>query len=66
MQTLIFQKIIKVGTSLAVVVPANVARTLGWARGDIVSYGVYDNDIICITKIDERKMQELRPQKKHE
>ena len=40
-----YQKILKHGHSLAVVIPAQIARDLKWKRGDWVRMGVFGDDI---------------------
>ena len=35
-------KIVKIGNSLRITIPKDVARTLGWKEGDILQIGVVD------------------------
>lgn len=62
MEVLTIHKIIKVGDSLGVVIPKNILDGLGWQRGDQMVFGVYDVDALCICRISQEKLKELRPQ----
>lgn len=61
MENIIIAKVIKNGNSLAVVIPSNICRTLKIERGDQVTFGVYQDDIICIKKIQQRDLLKLKP-----
>lgn len=60
METLYTAKIIKIGTSKAVIIPVNVLSGLGWERGDnvILTFG-YD-DALIIKKIDDESIRRLK------
>lgn len=62
MNDIILTKVIKVGNSCAVVIPRDIRVALDIQRGDQVSFGVYSEDVICIRKISQRELQNLKPQ----
>jgi antitoxin component of MazEF toxin-antitoxin module len=66
MNTLRLTKIIKVGNSLAVVIPKDILNALSIERGDQVSFGVYSDDVICIRKISQRDLLNLKPKQPDE
>lgn len=66
MQTRIFGKIIKVGSSLAVVIPVDILNGMKIYRGDYVSFAVFADNQILLKKISAEKIQELKPQKKND
>ena len=51
----------RVGSSLAIVIPVNILRALKIERGDQMTFGVYADDVICIRKISAEQLRELRP-----
>jgi antitoxin component of MazEF toxin-antitoxin module len=55
-------KIVRVGTSLAVVIPINILRDLGIERGDHVAFAVAEGDVICMRKITDAEKLEIKPQ----
>ena len=65
MEQLRITKVIRVGNSLAVVIPKNILGALNMERGDQVSFGVYSDDVICIRKISQCDLLNLKP-KNHE
>lgn len=56
------QRVIKVGTSLAVVLPVNVCRALCIQRGDRVAFGVFEDNTLVVRKLTEAEVRALRPQ----
>jgi len=61
MQNLQITKVMRVGSSLAIVIPVNILRALKIERGDQMTFGVYADDVICIRKISAEQLRELRP-----
>lgn len=61
MENLQIVRIIKVGNSLAVVIPVNILRALKIQRGDAIAFGVYENDNILIRKITQNDLARLKP-----
>ena len=51
----------RVGTSLAVVIPVNILRALKIERGDQMAFGVYVEDVICIRKNSARGFIKIKP-----
>ncbi len=60
-ETLVLRKITKVGTSLGVVLPAEILRGLNLFRGDHLIFRVLENDVIAIRKITNEEMKILKP-----
>ncbi len=60
MKALHFTKLVKVGTSLGVVIPSNVVRALGWERGDILVFGFAGTDQLVIKRVTDVEFQELK------
>lgn len=56
MEYLKTSKIIKNGTSLAVVVPKNILTALRWERGDQIAFGVLDTNSIVIRKLTQEEI----------
>lgn len=54
-------RVIKVGSSLGVVLPVAVCRTLGIARGDLVSFGVFEENTVVIRKVTPEQLKQLAP-----
>jgi antitoxin component of MazEF toxin-antitoxin module len=54
-------RIIKNGTSLAVVIPVNILRALKIERGDQVAFAVAEGDIICMRKITDIDKFNIKP-----
>lgn len=61
MENLIITKVMRVGTSLAVVIPVNILRALKIERGDQMAFGVYVEDVICIRKIQQEDLLKIKP-----
>lgn len=55
-------KVIRVGSSLALVIPVQILRGLKIARGDKVVFGVYDENTIAIRRITTEELQKFKPQ----
>ena len=56
MEYLKTSKIIKNGTSLAVVIPKNILIALNLQRGDQVCFGVLENGVLCIKKVTQEDL----------
>lgn len=54
-------KIIKNGTSLAVVIPKNILRDLNFQRGDVIVFAVAEGDVLCLRKVKEAELLQLKP-----
>ena len=62
MENLQITKMMRVGTSLAIVIPVNILRALKIERGDQMAFGVYADDVICIRKIQQEELLKIKPQ----
>lgn len=56
----LFQRVIKVGTSLAVVLPVQLVRGLEIQRGDVVALSATQADQIVIKLFADYEIQRLR------
>lgn len=61
MERLYTSKIIKTGTSLALVIPVPVLRGLGFARGDILVFGIYEAGSFSCRRIRHDEIRSLKP-----
>ncbi len=55
-------KVIKVGSSLAVVIPAELLRALNIKRGDQVVYAVFSENQFCVRRLTEQELRAMKPQ----
>jgi antitoxin component of MazEF toxin-antitoxin module len=62
MEVIRIGKIIKIGNSLAVVLPKNVAQELKFERGDLVTYAVYGENSIVIKKVTTEEIKQMKPE----
>lgn len=54
-------KLIRVGNSLAVVIPIHILRELLIFRGDTLVVGVSQNNIICLRKMTDEEILQVKP-----
>lgn len=54
-------KIIKSGTSLAVVIPKSILNALNLERGDQIIFGIIDDKTIALRKISAEELKAIRP-----
>lgn len=54
-------KVIKNGTSLAIVIPVNILRELKINRGDTLAFAVAEGDIIMLRKVTDIEKLQLKP-----
>lgn len=54
------QRVIKVGNSLAITIPAHVARSLNFQRGDRVVYSCVEEETISFRKVNDKDVHDLR------
>ena len=57
MQYIRVSKIIKNGTSLAVVIPKEILVALKMQRGDQIAFGIYNENTLTITKINPQDLK---------
>lgn len=62
MDNLYTTKIVKVGTSRAVVIPSNILNGLRWERGDNVIFTFGYDDTLIIKKLDDDTIRRLKNQ----
>lgn len=62
METVRVQRVIRVGTSLAVVLPADICRSLKIEKGDSISFGVFESDTVVVRKLSANDLRSLRPE----
>lgn len=55
-------KVMKVGTSHAIVIPAYIMLALGIERGDYMVFAVYSNDILTMRKMSVEELRALKPE----
>lgn len=60
MQYIRTSKIMRVGTSLSIVIPVEILRALKMERGDQVVFGVYDDNTIIIKKIPDNELRNFQ------
>lgn len=60
MEELYTTKIVKVGTSRAVVIPSNVMDGLGWQRGDRVVFTFAADNQLIVKKLDDETIRNLK------
>lgn len=51
----------KVGNSIAIIVPVDLARMMRLQRGDEVIFGVIDSSTIAVRKLPDLFYQEIKP-----
>lgn len=62
MEELYITKIVKVGTSKAVVIPTNVLDGLGWRRGDRVVFTFAADNQLIVKRLDDETIRKLKEQ----
>ena len=53
-------KIVRVGSSLGVIVPVNILRGMNWQRGDVLVFSPMDNDVLALKRLSDKEVRELR------
>lgn len=61
MQNIRLVKVLSVGTSLGVILPAEVLRGLEIERGDRLALAVYGTDSIVLGKVTPELLTQLKP-----
>lgn len=56
------QVVIKVGNSLAVVLPKNITKELGIGRGDVITFAVYGENSVVVRKLTSDEIKQLQPE----
>lgn len=55
------RSVVKVGSSVAVVIPANIAAAFGLLPGDQIAFAVYDNGTFCGRKVTAAELLQIKP-----
>lgn len=61
MQTIFISKIIKVGTSVGIVIPVEILSGLKWQRGDFVIFGFAGTEQVFIKRLTDVEISNLKP-----
>ena len=54
-------KVAKIGTGLAVFIPAHIARALNVRRGDSVVFSVFNNNQFVVRVLSADEIRDLKP-----
>ena len=54
-------KVIKVGSSLAVVVPAQLARAMNLERGDQIVYAIFSKNQFVVRRLTDEELRAMKP-----
>ena len=54
-------KVIKVGSSLAVVVPAQLARAMNLERGDQIVYAIFSANQFVVRRLTDEELRAMKP-----
>lgn len=60
MEELRTTKIIRMGTSLGLIVPAPIVKGMGWKRGDRVVFTFSDNDYLLVKRPSDIELRQLK------
>jgi len=60
MQSSNIHRVIKVGKSLAVILPAHLARAVQFERGDAVAFSCVEENEMRVRKLNEQTLRDLR------
>lgn len=55
-------KVIKVGTSLGIIIPKSLLTDLNILRGDHVVFGLFSEGQFFVRKLSTNELRQLRPQ----
>ena len=61
MEELFTGKVIKVGSSLAVIIPKNICDALEFERGNHVAFAIYLYGNLCIRKLTDAQILQIKP-----
>lgn len=62
MEIVHISKVLKVGNSLAIVIPSYVRLGMGIERGDYMIFAVYSNDILTARKMSPDELKQMKPE----
>lgn len=61
MENLRITSVQRIGNSLGVIIPAHVARELGFTRGDQIVFAVYSENQIVLRKLTQEEIINIKP-----
>ena len=61
MESVFITKIIRVGTSNAVVIPVEILNGYHWQRGDILIFGFAGSEQLLLKRLTDKELKELKP-----
>ena len=61
MENVVMTKVIRVGTSLGIIIPKTLLQQLDIQRGDTVVYGCYGPGQCLVRRLSEAELKHLRP-----
>lgn len=61
MEQIYIGKIIRVGSSNAIVLPANILQAYNWQRGDHVVFGFNSEQALFLKKLSDDELRKLKP-----
>lgn len=57
-------RLTKVGTSLGIIIPREIAKTYNWQRGDDLIYVFASDDTLSIRKLNDKEIRALQERDK--
>lgn len=61
MERIYLTKIVKIGTSLGVVLPKEILAACMWDRGDYISFGVIAGPTLVARQLSDQEVKRLKP-----
>ena len=61
MQTVQLVKVLSVGSSIGIVIPAHIAKCFFIERGDHLAFAVYDEGVITLRKLSRDELLQIKP-----
>ena len=62
MENIHIGKVIKAGTSKAIIIPVAILRGLKISRGDRVVFAVYDENTFAVRRLLPEELREMKPE----
>lgn len=61
MESIYITRVVTVGTSQGIVIPAPILRGMKWERGDRLVFGFARDNQIILRKLSDKEIRELKP-----
>lgn len=61
MENIHITKLVRVGTSLGVIVPVEILRAVGLQRGDTLAFGTYEPNVVLFRKLSNEEIVQMKP-----